>query len=434
MRDYTEAEKFVAECFEKAGYKAILQKPNNKAYDIIVTKGEETSIVQVKNLASRPSEAVVQKFNAFLESEGNIYSKGYLICKSGFGRKVYDNYDHHEYSDKLQLGLFVEEEKPDVYFAKSYEAQKACKFVNLKGEIVDFGKEEPAELISQQPLNPIRIAIATCKGGVGKTTVSAHLAGAFSLVGFSVSLVDCDKDQYSLLKLLDPDCLKEDSEGIGEGILLDDGAQPISCYSKDAWEKQLKDNSLPDPIVIYDCSPKILTYPEKEEPKNRNDAWIFENSDICIIPVSMCPLGIGKNLDIIRETFQRVQSANPKIRCFVLENNKLTQSKENKRVSELRRKVQAELSKTKAYLLSDELAIRHSEKLYYWGFDEKKLAFNNDAGARNLPKDDFMELADWLIKNEKLREKANEFLKNQKLKEVSNKAGFSNLQKFALQK
>ena len=34
------------------------------------------------------------------------------------------------------------------------------------------------------------IAIASGKGGVGKTTVAAHLAGAFALMGYDVILLD----------------------------------------------------------------------------------------------------------------------------------------------------------------------------------------------------------------------------------------------------
>ena len=39
------------------------------------------------------------------------------------------------------------------------------------------------------------IGVFTCKGGVGKTTISAHLAGAFALNGYDVGLIDLDHQQ-----------------------------------------------------------------------------------------------------------------------------------------------------------------------------------------------------------------------------------------------
>ena len=39
------------------------------------------------------------------------------------------------------------------------------------------------------------IGVFTSKGGVGKTTVAAHLAGAFALMGYDVMLLDLDPDK-----------------------------------------------------------------------------------------------------------------------------------------------------------------------------------------------------------------------------------------------
>ena len=41
----------------------------------------------------------------------------------------------------------------------------------------------------------VHFGVFTCKGGVGKTTVSAHLAGAFLLQDFNVALIDLDPEQ-----------------------------------------------------------------------------------------------------------------------------------------------------------------------------------------------------------------------------------------------
>ena len=49
----------------------------------------------------------------------------------------------------------------------------------------------------------------TCKGGVGKTTVAAHLAGAFALQGYDVILVDLDPDR-NLRKLFIEDQISDD--------------------------------------------------------------------------------------------------------------------------------------------------------------------------------------------------------------------------------
>jgi Mrp family chromosome partitioning ATPase len=56
---------------------------------------------------------------------------------------------------------------------------------------------------------PLYIGVFTAKGGVGKTTIAAHLAGAFALMGQSVVLLDLDPDR-NLRKLFADDNTSQD--------------------------------------------------------------------------------------------------------------------------------------------------------------------------------------------------------------------------------
>ena len=230
---------------------------------------------------------------------------------------------------------------------------------------------------------PLRIAICTCKGGVGKTTVSAHLAGAFTLLGFETALVDCDPEHH-LSKLLDPSIL---ALGEGEGIILDETDKALSCYTKEKWLKEEK-NSFP--IVIYDCAPS----------KTSNDPRIFQESDFCIIPINLCPLGVGKNIDVLKDTFEFVRSLNTSINCLILVNNRL--SKEHKVAKSLRQELAIEAKKCGAKLIEPD--IRHSEQLYFWGAEPRKLAFK-EVGGKCYPKQDFTNLAEYLIRYLKITNK-----------------------------
>ena len=114
--------------------------------------------------------------------------------------------------------------------------------------------------------------VFTCKGGVGKTTISAHLAGAFALNGYDVALVDLDRQQ-NLSKLL------------GEGVYLPNTkgkiGSVISVLSHEQWdETAYKDTK----IVICDCNPEF----------DSNPTDFIRQFDYCLIPTTLNPLGSAR--------------------------------------------------------------------------------------------------------------------------------------------
>jgi chromosome partitioning protein len=372
MTGILEAKLLISQWFEIEGYKVEYNKEADLPFDLILSKDSFKAIVQIKNFKSATNNAQIVSFERFLQSkEGKKYQKAYLLSKNGFTRSVFKNLSEKVYSDKLVFGLFFnDEEKKSVYPSvihsiELYEEQKAI--------FDEFNFKQEKLTLQNKSIN---IAVCTCKGGVGKTTVSAHLAGAFTLLDFETALVDCDPEHH-LTKLLDPDILEK---GEGEGIILDETEKPLICYTKEKWKEEEQNIY---PVVIYDCAPS----------KESNDPSIFKNSDFCIIPINLCPLGVGKNIDVIKDTFQYLQKINPKIQCLVLINNRL--NREHKVAIELKEKLINEVQKYGAHLIEPD--IRHSEQLYYWGAESRKLAFKEIAG-KCYPKQDFTILAEWLVR------------------------------------
>ena len=139
----------------------------------------------------------------------------------------------------------------------------------------------------------VYVGVFTCKGGVGKTTVSAHLAGAFALNGYDVALVDLDRQQ-NMRKLL------------GKGVYFPqtkrESGSKISVLSHEEWnESEYKDIK----IVVCDCNPEF----------DANPAEFIRKFDYCLIPTTLNPLGMNKNADVIKRTFDEI-AASTKKRIF----------------------------------------------------------------------------------------------------------------------
>ncbi len=145
----------------------------------------------------------------------------------------------------------------------------------------------------------IYVGVFTCKGGVGKTTISAHLAGAFALNGYDVALVDLDRQQ-NLRKLL------------GEGLYLPATkgklGSVISVLSPDEWDEKAYKGTK---IVVCDCNPEF----------DANPIEFIRKFDYCIVPTTLNPLGVNKNADVIKRTFNQIRRENQKAHLFVLINS-----------------------------------------------------------------------------------------------------------------
>ncbi|MCY3627423.1 MAG: AAA family ATPase [Synechococcus sp. SB0678_bin_12] len=231
--------------------------------------------------------------------------------------------------------------------------------------------------------------IFTNKGGTGKTTVAVHLAGAFALMGYNVILLDIDP-QRNLKKLFQND---EDQAGLHVPPLRP-GQMGCGVYvlENEEWETdkyQYDDVS----IIICDCNPTL-----EENPNN-----LVQEFDYCIVPTTLNPLGIAKNSNVIKRTFEKIRTENSKAQMHVLINHYIEQKAKEKRNNLLLNLLKEQIDfheDKKSYLIeSNVCAIHRSDSLYYWSMyivekKEPQLAFELH-GGKCVPGDDFLKLAEY---------------------------------------
>ncbi len=348
-------EKVLISLFEQEGWKATMAPPGSKGYDIELERDGECVAVQVRQQRAKTHAGQLEKFIDFLEQPMSArFTKGFVISASGFTPSVFTFMRTEEIID-VALGSFQ------------------------NNQIV----WEDGEIPPPPPRPQVTyIGVFTCKGGVGKTTISAHLAGAFALNGYDVVLIDLDR-QSNLRKLL------------GDGVYLPGpkgqlGAT-ITVLNYNEWDEQ----EYPDArIVICDCSPEYDANPEE----------FLERFDYCIIPTTLNPLGINKNADVIKRTFAAIRRVNTKTEMFVLINN--YHSDEDRRNQILNDLLKTEFQAMIVddlhchYIDPEDVAIRYSKQLLYWGYHivengKPQLAFR-EIGGRSLPRTDFLKLLDYL--------------------------------------
>lgn len=148
--------------------------------------------VQVKNHKAKSNISQLRQFLSFLElPAADSFTSGWFISASGFSKPALTNIEI-EKPNNLRLGICTED---GIHWSYNPDT-------SLDEE------PSPAPPAPQEEEEKIRyFGIFTCKGGVGKTTVAAHLAGAFALQGYDVILLDLDPDR-NLRKLFleDQDC------------------------------------------------------------------------------------------------------------------------------------------------------------------------------------------------------------------------------------
>ncbi len=347
----------VMQSFVTDGWQPTLPDDEAFGYDLELSRGPEKVAVQVRSQKARVYLPQLRRFEDFLNSsEAGKFSRGFLISTSGFAHTVYAYLDS-EGINNIHLGTF-ENGKLRWY--------------------PDDVAEAP-----QQPREKRYIGVFTCKGGVGKTTVSAHLAGAFALCGYHVVLVDLDR-QGNLRKLM------------GEGIYLPHprkkSGTTITVLDHHEWD----DARDPETgIVICDCNPEFSQNPQE----------LMSRFDYCLIPTTLNPLGMNKNGFIIRKTFQEIRNLNRKTEMFVLINGyDPLETKRNQVLNALMKREFKEWSKADSrchYIDPDDVCIRYSKQLLYWGYEtiieeaEPQLAFRA-FGGRSNPRSDFLALAEFL--------------------------------------
>jgi chromosome partitioning protein len=368
-------EKLIKLVLQKSeGWDVELAEVNTRGYDLVAIDQDEKFAVQVKNIKRTIYLPQIKKFEAFLAQPGTKteFSQGIFISSSGFAKTVHA-YIESEGLDHIKLGTYND------------------------GQVL-WGKEEKSiqdDKPSATPPKKVKekyIGVFTGKGGVGKTTVSAHLAGAFALCGYNVALLDLDV-QGNLRKLL------------GEGVYLPGsrgslGAE-ITVLDHHEWDSASETETK---IVICDCNPEF----------DKNPKDLMEKFDYCIIPTTLNPLGVNKNADVISRTFKDIRSINKNAELFVVINNFYSSEEKRNRIMNrvLKNNLEGIIGNDPKFYYIDpleDLAIRFSKQLLYWGYEtlienaEPTLAFTT-WGGRCHPRTDFLSLAEYIIDHSNIDE------------------------------
>jgi chromosome partitioning protein len=317
------------------------------------------------------SIAQIQKFQNFLElPQSKKFTSGWFLSVNGFGKPALAH---------------VMAERPRNLSLGTYGNDTIKWHYPYPDEEVETGHAEP----------PLKyIGVFTSKGGVGKTTIAAHLAGAFALMGHDVILVDLDPDK-NLRKLFEEDPKDKDAPAslFVPSVTKKKEGSVITVLNEEEWkESDFKGVR----IVICDCSPVL----------SQNALSFVKKFDYCIVPTTLTPLGIAKNADVITRTFRHIREVNKKAEMFVVINSyhygKEVEKRNEVLLAHLARQMDLYLRQDSKCILihPDDAKIRYSTHLLYWGHHiveggRPQLAFKEGAGV-SLPRTDFLQLADYL--------------------------------------
>ena len=382
----------VAQQCEVLGYQTTQLSGNKNplTHSLEIRNKSESIAVQVKNHKAKTNIAQVCKFSEFLDLDSsNRFTSGWLISTSGFSKPALTHV-RTERPSNLKLGTCT-----PYGIRWNYDPQNAELDARDPDETSDSQAGTNKQAITY-------IGVFTCKGGVGKTTVAAHLAGAFALQGYDVILVDLDPDR-NLRKLFIEDQSSEDETASLYVPAHRKGftGSTITVLNAEEWDEQ----QYPEiKIVICDCSPVL----------NENPARFIRRFDYCLIPTTLSPLGIAKNGDVIIRTFRHIRSINQQaemltlINCynddgsFVRRNRLLLTALEQHIITYQKEDKKCEL------INPLDAKIRRNDNLLYWGFHivdgtKPRLAFNEIFG-RSVPRTDFLQLAEYLENKTTIRE------------------------------
>ncbi|NNE65051.1 MAG: ParA family protein [Pyrinomonadaceae bacterium] len=350
----TETERIAMFLLKRDNWSVRLNSSKQKPYNLELFKYGRQIAGRVLNHRRKVSLSQIEKFVEFVSSESEEFDGGICISTSGFTRSVY-SYLRDENIKNLKLAI-------------------------LRGNKLHWNCEEIEQ--EEERNRPTYIGVFTCKGGVGKTTIAAHLAGAFALNGYDISLIDLDR-QRNMKTLL------------GDGVYLParkgrKGAR-IDVMTPNEWETSQNKRTK---YVICDCNPEF----------DANPIAFLRRFDFCIVPTSLNPLGINKNAKVISRTFELIRKVNTNAELFLLINN--LQSDEAKRNALLNQvlsrqfKSLAALDSKCTYIDPEDVSIRFSKQLLYWGYhlydgSTPTLAFRT-YGKYSHPRMDFLKLVDFL--------------------------------------
>lgn len=217
----------------------------------------------------------------------------------------------------------------------------------------------------------------TAKGGVGKTVVSAHLAGAFAISGYKVNIIDGDPEE-NLYRLTGDNATVPNSR-TGQNSIIK--VSKISDWNANTAQKES--------ITVFDCSPAF----------ERNSLDLLKKTESFIIPTSLSPLEVGNNAEVLLRTIEQIRECNTTASIFILLNKYYAQNKKDKKRYQDIKIIISSLKDNKCLLIDPEedVSIRESRILRNWGA-EPDLAFKTVA-ERCYPRDDFLKLTEYLMEH-----------------------------------
>ncbi|KKZ15119.1 MAG: hypothetical protein TH68_02140 [Candidatus Synechococcus spongiarum 142] len=376
-------ENWTKEHLESLGYDVVLPSKNQIGYDLkIVRPGRKSIAVQCKYYKKRRvNVAQVEKFKDWMGmfSTKQQFSEGWIISSNGYSQSALNTFERSEDDNNL------------VSLGTIYNDSIRWDYKNPKFNYEDLIPSSPMEI--SEIGEKYYIGVFTNKGGTGKTTVAAHLAGAFAIMGKDVILIDIDP-QRNLKKLLRNTDDPNDSSLYMGNISSGKVGGTITVLDEKEWEIDKKEWEKVN-IVICDCNPTLEKNP---------DDWM-EKFDYCIIPTTLNPLGVAKNGDVIQRTLDKISQQNSHTEKFVLCNqyaDNTTAKKRNKLLIDMLKNA-INFKDSKTHLIDPNIvAIHRSDALYYWGMHilenaEPELAFSS-RGGKSVPREDFLKLAEYFEK------------------------------------
>ena len=407
IQDPSSFEKHIGTLFQNSNWEVIVPPANTRGYDLELRRDKLCVAVQIKNYTRKCSFADLEKFKSFLELPlAAKFTHAFFVSASGFSKNVLLDAEasrRERQEQKVQRDALAKQggqptPTQDETLPRA-NASANLVLVNYRNGKLEFPSLESSA--AEVPLvERVRyIGVFTCKGGVGKTTTAAHLAGAFALMGHDVVLLDLDPDQ-NLHKLFRADIDDAESEAslFVPAMVKGQMGTTITVLSHQQWDKSRRagHTDLDAKIIICDCSPVL----------SENPAELIEKFDYCIIPTTLNPLGIAKNANVITRTFGYIRGLNQKAGMFCLINSFDSGKAVEKKNETLLTHLQKEIDRyarhdPKCQLIHPSQAkIRHSSALLYWGYhiidgSPPQLAFREVAG-RSYPRTDFLQLAEYL--------------------------------------
>ena len=385
-------ENWTKEHLESLDYDVVLPPKNQIGYDLeIVRPGQKSIAVQCKYYKKhRVNITQVEKFKDWMGmfSTKQQFGEGWIISSNGYSQSALNTFKRSEDDNNL------------VSLGTIYNDSIRWDYKNPKFNYEDLTPSIPMEVSNPMEVSEIGkkyyIGVFTNKGGTGKTTVAAHLAGAFALMGKDVILIDIDPQRNLKMLLRNTDDPNDSSLYVGN-ISSGKIAGTITVLDEKEWEIDKKEWEKVN-IVICDCNPTF-----EENP----DDWM-EKFDYCIIPTTLNPLGVAKNGDVIQRTLGKISQQNSHTEKFVLCNQYV--DNKNDTIVKKRNKLLIDMLKNfvnfkdpKTHLIDPKtIAIHRSNALYYWGMHilenaKPELAFS-PRGGRNIPREDFLKLAEYFEK------------------------------------